>query len=167
MNSPQWSQAQIEKFFEGYFYAREVFYISDVLDADAAAGTLRARVKENTHWQVAQFQRGPEHVHPRHVNGSDLIALTASLGALHAYFFHQCLWEDGWVGFGNRIENAEFKALAAIDRPLELKSTETRLRKGAKRVILEFDFEFSQDGKPVYLSRQMATFLKREPLGLH
>src|SRR4029077_2131860 len=110
---------------------------------DPAKGRIKARAAGNTPWLFARHQRGPEEIHPRHVNGSDLVMLTASLGSLHAYFFHNCLWEEGWVGFGNRIEYAEFKSLASIDRPLELRSTETRLRKGASRVLIEFDFEFT------------------------
>jgi hypothetical protein len=161
MKSTAWPAHEIDRFFEGYFYSRDIFYISDVIEADPKLGRIQAQARENTAWLGAAHQRGRVDVHPRHVSGPDLVMLTASLGSLHAYFFHGCDWHDGWVGFGNRMESVEFKALAAIDRPLDLRSTETRLRKGPKRVIIEFDFEFTQDGKPVYLSRQMATFLKR------
>ena len=46
--------------------------------------------------------------------------VAGSLGCLHAYFFHGCHWNEGWVGFGNRIHRADFERLATIGPPIEL-----------------------------------------------
>jgi hypothetical protein len=46
--------------------------------------------------------------------------VAGSLGCLHVYFFHGCHWNEGWVGFGNRIHRADFKRLATIGPPIEL-----------------------------------------------
>src|SRR4051812_29684366 len=111
MFTAPWSQDEVKRFLDGYFYSPDVFYITDVVEADASRGMLQARVAENASWKVTPYQRGSEDYHPQHISGPDLLMLTASLGALHAFFFHDCKWDEGWVGFGNRIDLGEFKAL--------------------------------------------------------
>src|SRR5690348_12946006 len=124
-----WSELETAEFFKDFFYSREAFLISEVLTADEGAKEITAQAKENTQWLVAPYQRGPESRHPRHISGPDMVMLTATLGSLHAYFFHSCKWQDGWVGFGSRMENVEFHNLAQIDLPLTLHSKELRARR--------------------------------------
>lgn len=161
MTSHPWDPQDFGRFVEHYFYAPEALLIDEVLRADPETNTIKARCPANNRWLVAPYQRGDEKWHPRHVSGADLLMLTGVLGSLHAYFFHGCRWHEGWVGFGNRIEEAEFKALAHTNLPLDLKSTEVRARRGDRRALLEYQFEFSQEGRPVYTSRQTAMFLKQ------
>jgi hypothetical protein len=85
---------------------------------------------------------------------------TASLGCLHAWFFYGCRWDEGWTAFGNRIHHADFRALARIGPPLQLRSRETRSRAGARRLVLRYDFEFRQAGTVVYYGDQTAMFVK-------
>ncbi len=86
--------------------------------------------------------------------------VTGFLGCMHAWFFHGCRWDEGWVGFGNRIHRADFKKIALLDVPVELESRETKTRVGEKRVVLRYEFIFRQSGEVVYLGDQSAMFLK-------
>lgn len=156
-----WPSKEIALFLEHYFYSPDAFLISEVLSADSSLGEIRARSAKDSRWLVAPYQRGDEVRHPRHISGGDLVMLTASLGSLHAYFFHQCRWEEGWVGFGNRMENVIFHQLARTDLELDLFSKETAVRRGSKRTLMSFEFQFSQQGKLVYSSHQTALFVKR------
>lgn len=157
--------SEMKRFLEGYFYEPEAFLLDEIVSADREAGIIEARASEGSQWLVAPYQKGDEITHPRHISGADLIMLTASLGSLHAYFFHRCYWHEGWVGFGNRIENAQFHSLATLAKPLTTRSKEVRVRRGEKRTLLEFEFEFSQEGDQgmtkIYTSRQMAMFLRQ------
>ncbi len=155
-----WPTTEMALFLENYFYSPAAFSISTINQADPTTGEIRAECAPLTSWLIAPHQRGDETVHPRHVSGGDLVMLTASLGSLHAYFFHGCKWQEGWVGFGNRMENVVFHNLARVDRRLELASKEIKVRVGSKRVLLEFGFEFTQDGKQIYSSQQTALFVR-------
>jgi hypothetical protein len=157
-----WTSAEISDFLEHYFYSQKAFLISQVITANAEKGEMSAVCDKDTEWLVSPHQRGPESRHPRHVSGSDLIMLTASLGSLHAYFFHHCKWHEGWVGFGNRMQNVEFHQLAKINVPLMIHSKELRVRRGTRRTLLNLDFKFTQDNKLVFSSNQTALFVKEQ-----
>src|ERR1017187_4012230 len=105
---------------------------------------------------VGPYQVGYPAVHPRHVSGPDLILLTGNVGCLHGYFLHGCRWEEGWVGFGNRIHRADFRSLATIGPPLRLHSKETKVREGPTRVVLRYEFRFGQEERRVYGGDQSA-----------
>jgi hypothetical protein len=111
------------------------------------------------HLPVSRLVVATPDVHPAHVTGAEMIMLTASLGALHAWFFHGLRWDKGWAGFGSRIHRADFKALATIGPPMRLESKETRTRTGPKRVVSRYEFEFFQEEKLVYKSEQSAIFV--------
>jgi hypothetical protein len=156
-----WPEGQLDLFLKGHFYKPEAFLISEILIADREMRKIEAVSNPDMKWLVAPYQQGDETWHPRHVSGADLLMLTSSLGCLHAYFFHDIRWEEGWVGFGSRIEKAEFKGLAKTSEPLYLESTEIRGRRGEKNAVFDFEFTFRQGGKVVYTSKQTAMFVKK------
>lgn len=150
---------EMERFLATYMYGPEAFLVDEVRSLDSARGEVRAVLDTTRPLPLSRHQRtGPGH--PAHVSGGELLMVTASLGCLHAWFFHGCRWEEGWVGFGKRIHRADFASLARIGPPLELRSTETRARRGATRLVLRYEFEFRQEGVPVYVGDQSAMFLK-------
>ena len=155
-----WGEAEFRKYLDGYMYFGDAFNLDAVLSADRDGGTITAVSDTKRRYLATPFQQGDPKTHPRHVSGADMLMMTANLGSLHAYFFHDCSWEGGWVGFGGRIERAEFRRLASIGNPLELRSREVKVRKRSTRVVIEYEFTFSQDGAPVYESRQTAMFVK-------
>ena len=104
------SKEEIERFVSTFLYSREAFLVDDV----TARRPRRARDRsEDGHYAAltrrAAFSVGDLRVHPRHVSAPDLLLLTGNLGCLHAYFLHGCRWDEGWVGFGNRIHRADFR----------------------------------------------------------
>jgi hypothetical protein len=157
-----WPQSEMNEFLETYFYATEAFFIDEINSAHPNTGEIFATCRAHTNWIMSSRQRGRTDWHPRHISGGDLIMVTATLGSLHAYFFHSCKWKDGWIGFGSRIENAEFHKLGRVDLPLELHSKEIKQRCGAKRTLISFEFQFSQEGKLIYSSQQTALLVKSE-----
>ena len=154
-----WTPAERQRFLDTNLYTEEAFLIDEILEVDAETLTITARMDTTRHLPVAQLQRATPGVHPAHVSGAEMIMLTANLGSLHAWFFHGLRWDEGWAGFGNRIHRADFKALAAIGPPLRVRSQETRTRKGPKRIVSRYEFEFWQEETLVYKSEQSAIFV--------
>lgn len=158
-----WPEAERRLFLDHYFYRPEAFLVDEITAADTSTRVMRGSFQTDRPLLVAPFQKiHPDH--PAHVSGADMIMMTVSLGSLHAYFFHRCLWHEGWVGFGSRMENVEFRNLAVIGPPMALHSREIKTRVGPKRCILEFEFQFEQEGKTVYRSQQTAMFVKNHRL---
>lgn len=149
----------LHRFLESFLYREEIFLLSDVRLGDDPERRIDARLDTRQTLPVARYQRVTSG-HPAHVSAADMLILTGNLGCLHAWFFHGCRWDDGWAGFGNRIHRASFRRLARIGPPLELVSRETRTRIGARRVVLRYEFRFSQDGEVVYHGDQSAMFVK-------
>ncbi|NIM49141.1 MAG: hypothetical protein GTO22_07750 [Gemmatimonadales bacterium] len=151
--------AEMQRFLDSFMYREEAFFLDEIVRLDGERRELEARLDTNRYLPLAQYQRiRPEH--PAHVSGAELIMVTASMGCVHAWFFYGCRWDEGWVGFGNRIHRADFKAVARIGPPLELRSHEIRSRAGARRVTIRFEFEFRQGGELVYYGDQSAMFVQ-------
>jgi hypothetical protein len=150
---------ELERFKTSFLYREEGFLLDEVLDLDAQEHSVRARLDTTKPLPYTRLQRNGPH-HPAHVAAAEMLALTGSLGCLHAWFFHGCRWDEGWTGFGNRIHRADFRTLARLGPPLDLHSRETRARTGPRRVVIRYAFRFEQQGRPVYLGDQTAMFLK-------
>jgi hypothetical protein len=159
------SPSELERFVSTFLYSREAFLIDEVLRINAETGERDARMDTTRPLPVARFQVGDHAVHPRHVSAPDLVLVTGNLGCLSAYFLHGVRWDEGWVGFGNRIHRADFRRLVTIGPPLELRSRETRVRVGPRRVVLRYEFQFTQEGELAYYGDQSAMFVKDRPLG--
>jgi len=159
------SPQELERFVSTFLYSREAFLVDELVRVDREAGEIDARMQTTRDLPIGRFQVGDPLAHPRHVSAPDLVLLTGNLGCLHAYFLHGCRWEEGWVGFGNRIHRADFRRLVTIGPPLELHSKETRVREGSKRVVLRYEFRFLQDGELAYYGDQSAIFVKDRALG--
>ena len=151
--------ADMQRFLESFLYREEAFLVDEIVAIDREARAIDARMQTDRELPIARHQRtGPGH--PAHVAAAEMLMLTGSLGCLHAWVFHGCRWDEGWSGFGNRIHRADFKQLARLGPPLELRSQETRTRVGEKRVVLRYEFRFEQEGKLVYVGDQSAMFFK-------
>jgi hypothetical protein len=151
----------LEEFHRTFLYREEAFLPDEILSIDAERREVIATIDTSREFPYVQYQRaGPGH--PAHLSVAELIMATAHMGSLHGWFFYGLRWNDGWVGFGNRIHRADFKALALIGPPLELRSRETGSRVGPQRIVVRFEFDFRQEGKPVYFGDQTAMFLKTD-----
>ncbi len=150
--------AELTRFLDSFLYAREAFLVDRILRMDAEAAEIDAELDTTRALPFAAAQRVSAS-HPAHVSAPELLMATGSLGCLHAWFFHGCRWDEGWVAFGSRIHRADYRRVARIGPPLELHSRETRTRVGPKRVVLRYDFTFRQEGETVYTGDQTAMFL--------
>ncbi len=150
---------ELRRFLDSFLYHEEGFLLDEVLDIDPEQRSVRARLETTKPLPYTRLQRNGPH-HPAHVAAAEMLALTGSLGCLHAWFFHGCRWDEGWSGFGVRIHRAEFKTLTRIGPPLRLTSRETRTRAEPTRIVLRYEFEFFQEDKQVYFGDQTAIFVK-------
>ncbi len=154
---------ELRRFLDTFLYGEEAVLVDELTRLDRTERAIEARLETDRTLPFAAAQRtGPRH--PHHVSGAELIMATGALGCLHAFFFHDCRWDEGWAGFGNRIHRADFRRLALIGAPIELASRETRTRVGNERIVLRFDFEFRQADQVVYRGDQSAMFVKDRPL---
>jgi hypothetical protein len=154
----------LQLFLDTFLYREPAVYVDEITALDRGRARIEGILDSTRELPFAACQRvGPGH--PAHVSAAELLMATGSLGCLHAWFFHGCRWNEGWVGFGNRIHRADFKRLATIGPPIALASQETRTRVGPTRVVLRYTFEFRQAGELVYVGDQSAMFVKDRALG--
>ena len=156
--------AELQRFLDTFLYREEAFLVDEILRLDPVAREIAALLDTTRPLPFAAQQRTDDN-HPAHVAAGEILMATGGLGCMHAWFFHGCYWDEGWVGFGNRIHRADFKAIARIGPPLRLESRETRARAGSRRVVLRYEFRFWQEETLVYQGDQTAMFLKDQRLG--
>lgn len=151
--------SEMRRFLESFPYAPAAVLVDEVLTLDGEAHTLEARLDTRRPLPYADLQRVHD-LHPAHVAAGDMLMVTGALGCMHAWFFHGCRWDEGWVGFGNRVHRADFKRLAHRGPPLALHSSELRSRTGKERVVIRFEFRFHQEDELVYVGEQSAMFVR-------
>jgi hypothetical protein len=156
--------AELQRFLDTFLYRREAFLIDEILRLDRESCEISALLDTTRPLPFSGAQRTDQN-HPAHVAAAEILMATGGLGCMHAWFFHGCHWDRGWVGFGNRIHRADFKSIARIGPPLRMDSHETRCRAGSRRVVLRYEFRFWQEDTLVYLGDQTAMFLKDQGLG--
>jgi len=153
-------QEEMDRFLRTYLYEPGAVFVDRILRMDHEKHEIVAEMDTTRPLAFTALQRTNDTNHPPHVSGPELVLLAGNLGCLHAYFFHGCRWDEGWVGFGNRIYRADFKRLAMIGPPLRLESVETRSRVGPERILLRYEFRFSQEGNLVYFGDHAGRFFK-------
>jgi len=153
----------MQRFVDTFLYTADAFFVDAVTRVDRETRSLGAILDTTRPLPFAGCQRASE-IHPAHVSAAELLMATGGLGCLHAFLFHGCRWDEGWAGFGNRIHRADFRRLATLGPPIELESTETRTRVGARRIVIRYAFRFRQSGELVYTGDQSAMFVKGRAL---
>lgn len=156
--------ALLERFVDTFLYREEALLVDALTRVDAEARALEGLLDTTRPLPLSAAQRTSA-LHPAHVSAAEILMATGGLGCLHAYLFHGCRWDEGWAGFGNRIHRADWKRLALIGPPLALASRETRTRVGPRRIVVRFEFRFTQAGELVYSGDQSAIFVKDRSLG--
>ena len=154
---------EMQRFLDTFLYTEQAFFVDEVTRLDAEAKEVEALLDTTRELPLTRLQRTDER-HPGHVSAPELIQLTGNLGCLHAWFFYGVRWDEGWAGFGNRIWRADFKTLARIGPPLWLRSRETKTRVGPQRIVIRYEFRFTQEDALVYLGDQTAIFVRDKAL---
>ncbi len=143
-------------------YGPDALLFDDIVEVNEAQGRVVARMAVHDDLPLTRDQRVHPVKHPRHVNGGLMVHLTGMLGFVHAYYVLGLRHADGWVGYGARIREARFVALATPGTPLTLAATATRVRRSETNILARYQFEFHQGDTLVYESDQTAMWLKPE-----
>jgi len=67
---------------------------------------------------------------------------------------------DGWIGYGGRIYDARFVALAKMGPPLDLQLRATKIRQRENQVFGRYEFLFTQAGTLIYQGDQAAMWMR-------
>ena len=89
-----------------------------------------------------------------------MVHMTGMVGFVHAYYVLDLKHKDGWIGYGGRIYDARFRALAKPGEPLILEGKVTQVRKSETNVFARYAFEFFQNEKLVYTGEQSAMWMR-------
>ena len=91
-----------------------------------------------------------------------MVHMTGMVGFVHAYHVLGLRHSEGWIGYGGRIYDARFLALAEPGEPLILEGTATKVRRRAKQIFARYRFRFTQGESEVYVSEQAAMWMRVE-----
>jgi hypothetical protein len=152
----------MRRFLASYLYQGRGFLVDEVTRLDREKREIEAVLKTDGPLPYSDLQRVQEG-HPAHVAAGELLMATGSLGCMHAWFFYGCRWDEGWAGFGNRIQRADFKRLVVRGPDLRMTSRELRSRAQPRRVVVRFEFRFFQEDALVYVGDQSAMFTRGLP----
>jgi len=137
-------------------YAPSALLLDEILEIDADAGFVAARMPTHADLPLTRDQRVHPVRHPRHVSGGLMVHMTGMVALVHAYYVLGLRHAEGWVGYGARITSARFHALAPPGEPLRLECRATQLRKSSKTVLARYAFRFLQGETLVYEGDQTA-----------
>jgi hypothetical protein len=140
-------------------YLADGIFIDEILTIDRERSRVIARMPTHAELPITRTQRVHPVKHPRHVSGGLMVHVTGVVGFAHAFYVLDLRHADGWTGYGARINNARYRALATVDAPLEIECQALHVRRGAERVMVKYAFEFRQNDRAVYSSEQTAMFV--------
>ena len=89
-----------------------------------------------------------------------MVHVTGMLGVIHTYYVLGLRHADGWIGYGGRIYDARFAALAVMGPPLDLECRATKVRQTRDRVFGRYEFRFTQEDKLIYQGDQAAMWMR-------
>ena len=139
-------------------YGPEGLLIDEILTVDREASLVRVRLPTDGDLPITNAQRNHPERHPAHVAGGLMVHLTGMVGFVHAYYVLDLRHAEGWIGYGVRIHDARFKALADLGEPLILQGQATRIRTIRGQRFVRYRFVFTQEDKVVYEGDQTAAW---------
>ncbi len=142
-------------------YGPDALLIDEILEIDSKKSQVICRMPVHADLPLTRSQRVHPTRHPRHVNGGVMVHATGVLGLVHAYYVFGLRHAEGWIGYGARIHQARFLALARPSEPLTLRGWTTRVRKSPGSIVARYGFEFLQGSTPVYEGDQTAIWNKQ------
>jgi len=134
--------------------------IDEILHIDRDNHFVRCSMRTHDELPLTREQRAHPVKHPRHVSGGLMVHMTGMVGFVHAYYVLGLKHKDGWIGYGGRIYDARFRALARMGEPLILEGKVTQVRKSEQSVFARYAFEFFQNGTLVYTGEQSAMWMR-------
>lgn len=134
--------------------------LDEIVSIDAAENIVRARMPTTNEQPLTREQRTHPLFHPSHVSGGLMVHMTGIVAYVHAYYVLGLRHAEGWVGYGVKIQNARFRALARTGDPLILECKATQMRKGSTSLYAHYAFRFTQGETLVYEGNQTAMWTK-------
>ena len=141
-------------------YGPDALFLDEILEVNRETGRVVARMPSHEELPLTRSQRVHPVKHPRHVNGGLMVHMTGMLGFVHAYYVLDLRHADGWIGYGAKIHEARFVALAKPGTPLTLMAEAVRTRRMNDNILARYRFQFHQGETLVYESEQSAMWVK-------
>lgn len=140
-------------------YRPQAWFIHDLIEVDREGGRVIGQIDTTRLGPLvdAQIERPG---HPKHFPGAVAIQATGTLGQLHAIYVLDLRMTQGWSGFGTHILDARFRRIGTIGPPVIARCTATRVRKVRGTIFVDYAFEFTQEGAPIYESTQRAAWVR-------
>lgn len=151
-----------EDFARECLYARDQWFVTELLELNAEAGLVRGRVDTTKLGPPVDAQVATPG-HPKHVPGAVMIQITGTLGNLHAVYILGLRMSEGWSGFGTHIRGAKFPSIGRIGPPMDVRLQVTRHRRFRGQHFCTYAFLYEQEGREIYVSEQSAIWFKGEP----
>lgn len=134
--------------------------IDEILSIDAEKGEVICQMPMHDELPLTREQRVHPVRHPRHLSGGLMVHMTGMLGFVHAYYVLGLRHAEGWIGYGAKIHEARFLALAKPGTPIVLKGWTTRSRRMNDAIMVRYQFEFRQGETVIYTGDQTAMWAK-------
>lgn len=147
-------------FVKDCLYYPDGLLIDEVLAVDEAQSLVRVRMPTHADLPLTREQRVDPVIHPRHVSGGLMVHMTGVAAFAHFYYVLGLRHSQRWTGYGVRIQDARFHALAKVGPPLVLECKALRTRKRGMHLLVQYEFKFYQDDKLVYEGQQTAMWMQ-------
>jgi hypothetical protein len=134
--------------------------IDELLEVDRERSRVVVRMPTHADLPLTREQRAHPVRHPRHVSGGLMVHMTGMVGFVHAYHVLGLRHAEGWIGYGGRIYEARYLALAPPGEPLILEGRATKVRQRETQVFARYEFRFRQGERDVYASDQAAMWMR-------
>jgi hypothetical protein len=147
-------------FVEDCPYGPGGLLIDEILSIDAEKGEVICQMLMHDELPLTREQRVHPVRHPRHLSGGLMVHMTGMIGFVHAYYVLGLRHAEGWIGYGAKIHEARFLALARPGTPVVLKGWTTRSRRMNDNIMVRYQFEFRQGDTVIYTGDQTAMWAK-------
>jgi hypothetical protein len=137
-------------------YGPDGMLLDEILEVRPEQHFVRARMLTSPDLPITRSQRTHSIRHPSHVSGGLMVHMTGMVAFIHSYYVLGLRHADGWIGYGTRIHDAKYHALANTTDPLIMDCTATRIRKIREQYFVRYAFAFRQNGDVVYEGDQSA-----------
>ena len=141
-------------------YAPEALLLEEILEVDRVTGRVVAQMAVHADLPLTRHQKVHPVRHPRHMSGGLMVHMTGMMGFVHAFYVLELRHADGWIGYGAKIHEARFTALATPGTPLTLQADVVRSRRIKDSIMVRYKFEFRQAETVVYEGEQTAMWMK-------
>ncbi len=148
------------QFVEDCLYYPDGLLLDEILAVEPENSLVRVRMPTHEDLPLTRTQRVDPVIHPRHVSGGLMVHMTGVAAFAHFYYVLGLRHSQRWTGYGVRIQDARFHALAKVGPPLVLECRALRTRKRGHHLLVQYEFKFYQEEKLVYEGQQTAMWMQ-------